>query len=106
MLGWQVLFLSASEEINRQPDVYWTSVMDIARKNNLARIIRSPQPAAPVTSAPACPGHGKVSRVEQGRLHHTPPTTHHTPRTHPACRPLTREAVHQVLADHGAQRYG
>ena len=35
-----MLFLSASEEINRQPDVYWTSVMDIARRNNLARIIR------------------------------------------------------------------
>ena len=43
LCGLQVLFLSASEEINRQPDVYWASVMDIARRNNLSRIIRCSQ---------------------------------------------------------------
>eukprot|EP00798_Chlamydomonas_sp_ICE-L_P004979 gene4979-34758_t len=35
-----VEFLSSSEEINKRPDEYWTLVMDIARKNNLKRIIR------------------------------------------------------------------
>ena len=39
----QVLFLSASEEINKSADKYWTSVMDIARRNNLNRIIRCSQ---------------------------------------------------------------
>jgi tyrosyl-tRNA synthetase len=39
----QVIFLSASEEINKKPDEYWTLVMDIARKNNLKRIIRCSQ---------------------------------------------------------------
>ncbi|KAK9830418.1 hypothetical protein WJX72_011652 [[Myrmecia] bisecta] len=39
-IGTKVLFLNASEEINKQPDVYWTLVMDIARKNNLKRILR------------------------------------------------------------------
>ena len=38
-----MLFLSASEEINKAPDSYWTSVMDIARRNNLSRIIRCSQ---------------------------------------------------------------
>jgi hypothetical protein len=41
--GTQVIFLSASEEINKKPDEYWTLVMDIARKNNLKRIIRCSQ---------------------------------------------------------------
>lgn len=36
----QVLFLSASDEINKHPDEYWTLVMDIARRNSLARIRR------------------------------------------------------------------
>ena len=36
----QVQFLSASAEINAKPDVYWQLVMDIARKNNLKRILR------------------------------------------------------------------
>lgn len=36
----QVEFLSSSEEINKRPDEYWTLVMDIARKNNLKRIVR------------------------------------------------------------------
>jgi len=35
-----VEFLSSSEEINKRPDEYWTLVMDIARKNNLKRILR------------------------------------------------------------------
>ena len=32
-----------SEEINKRPDEYWTLVMDIARKNNLKRIVRCSQ---------------------------------------------------------------
>ena len=43
MSMWQVLFLSASEEINKRPDKYWTLVMDIARRNNLKRIVRCSQ---------------------------------------------------------------
>eukprot|EP00884_Botryococcus_braunii_P006473 jgi/Botrbrau1/15827/Bobra.40_1s0013.1 len=42
-IGDKVLFLSASEEINKQPGEYWTLVMDVARKNNLKRIIRCSQ---------------------------------------------------------------
>ncbi|KAA8497570.1 Tyrosine--tRNA ligase 1, cytoplasmic [Porphyridium purpureum] len=38
-----VQFLWASEEINRRPDEYWMKVMDIARRNNLARVIRCSQ---------------------------------------------------------------
>lgn len=38
-----VEFLSSSEEINKRPDEYWTLVMDIARKNNLKRILRCSQ---------------------------------------------------------------
>ena len=37
----RVEFLSSSETINSRPEEYWTLVMDIARKNNLKRIIRS-----------------------------------------------------------------
>jgi len=36
----QVLFLSASEEINKKPEEYWTLVMDIAKRNSLGRIKR------------------------------------------------------------------
>lgn len=36
----QVIFMSASEEINRNPNEYWTLVMDIARRNSLARVRR------------------------------------------------------------------
>lgn len=39
----RVEFLSSSEEINKRPDEYWTLVMDIARKNNLKRILRCSQ---------------------------------------------------------------
>lgn len=39
----RVEFLHASDEINRQPDVYWTLVMDIAAKNNLKRVVRCSQ---------------------------------------------------------------
>ncbi|KAK2078212.1 hypothetical protein QBZ16_004080 [Prototheca wickerhamii] len=39
----KVEFLHASEEINKRPDEYWTLVMDIARKNNIKRIIRCSQ---------------------------------------------------------------
>lgn len=39
----RVEFLSASEEINKRPDEYWTLVMDIARKNKLNRIMRCTQ---------------------------------------------------------------
>lgn len=35
-----VEFINSSEEINSRADQYWTLVMDIARKNNLKRIIR------------------------------------------------------------------
>lgn len=35
-----VQFLWASDEINANPDKYWTLVMDIARRNNIARIQR------------------------------------------------------------------
>ena len=36
----QVLFLSASEEINKKPEEYWTLVMDVAKRNSLGRIKR------------------------------------------------------------------
>ncbi len=36
----QVQFLWSSEEINARSGEYWPLVMDIARRNNLARIIR------------------------------------------------------------------
>eukprot|EP00250_Pteridium_aquilinum_P019774 c24564_g1_i2 orf=357-1589(+) len=36
----RVQFLWSSEEINSKADVYWPLVMDIARRNNLKRIIR------------------------------------------------------------------
>lgn len=42
----RVEFLNSSEEINKRPDEYWTLVMDIARKNNLKRIVRYSQSAA------------------------------------------------------------
>jgi tyrosyl-tRNA synthetase len=35
-----VQFLWSSEEINSKAHEYWPLVMDIARKNNLARIVR------------------------------------------------------------------
>ncbi|CAA6657167.1 unnamed protein product [Spirodela intermedia] len=35
-----VEFLWTSEEINKRPNEYWTLVMDIARRNNLPRILR------------------------------------------------------------------
>eukprot|EP00741_Cyanophora_paradoxa_P008711 tig00001371_g8433.t1 len=38
-----VEFLWASEEINKRPNEYWLRVMDIARKNNLNRIVRCSQ---------------------------------------------------------------
>ncbi|PRW44958.1 tyrosine--tRNA ligase cytoplasmic [Chlorella sorokiniana] len=38
-----VEFLSASEEINKRADEYWQLVLDIARKNNLKRILRCTQ---------------------------------------------------------------
>lgn len=38
-----VEFLHASEEINKQPDAYWTLVMDVAAKNSLKRIVRCSQ---------------------------------------------------------------
>ncbi len=39
----KVKFLWASEEINKRPDEYWGLVMNIARKNNLKRILRCTQ---------------------------------------------------------------
>lgn len=39
----KVEFLWASEEINKRPNEYWSLVMDVARKNNLKRIIRCSQ---------------------------------------------------------------
>ena len=38
-----VKFLWASEEINRRPAEYWMMVMDIARKNTIARIQKCSQ---------------------------------------------------------------
>ena len=38
-----MLFLWASEEINRSPDEYWTLVMDVARRSTLARVRRCSQ---------------------------------------------------------------
>jgi len=38
-----VKFLWASEEINRRPDEYWSTVIDISRKNNISRIKRCAQ---------------------------------------------------------------
>jgi tyrosyl-tRNA synthetase len=42
-IGERVLFLNASEEINARAGEYWTLVMDVARRNNLKRIIRCSQ---------------------------------------------------------------
>lgn len=42
-IGEKVLFLNASEEINARAGEYWTLVMDVARRNNLKRIIRCSQ---------------------------------------------------------------
>ena len=42
-IGDKVLFLNASEEINARAGEYWTLVMDVARRNNLKRIIRCSQ---------------------------------------------------------------
>jgi tyrosyl-tRNA synthetase len=42
-IGDRVLFLNASEEINARAGEYWTLVMDVARRNNLKRIIRCSQ---------------------------------------------------------------
>ncbi|EFN56220.1 hypothetical protein CHLNCDRAFT_30844 [Chlorella variabilis] len=39
----RVEFLSCSEEINKRPDEYWSLVMDIARRNNLKRVLRCTQ---------------------------------------------------------------
>jgi tyrosyl-tRNA synthetase len=39
----RVQFLNSSEVINASPDEYWTLVMDIARRNNLKRILRCSQ---------------------------------------------------------------
>lgn len=39
----KVQFLWASDEINKRPNEYWLLVMDIARKNNLKRVIRCSQ---------------------------------------------------------------
>ena len=39
----RVEFLWASEEINKRPEEYWTLVMDIARRNSLARVVRCSQ---------------------------------------------------------------
>jgi tyrosyl-tRNA synthetase len=39
----RVEFLYASEEIGRRPDEYWTLVMDVARRNNLKRVVRCSQ---------------------------------------------------------------
>ncbi|KAF8060281.1 tyrosine--tRNA ligase 1 [Scenedesmus sp. PABB004] len=39
----RVQFINSSEEINARPDEYWTLVMDIARRNNLKRIVRCSQ---------------------------------------------------------------
>jgi tyrosyl-tRNA synthetase len=38
-----VKFLWASEEINKRPDEYWSTVIDIARKNTYDRIVRCSQ---------------------------------------------------------------
>lgn len=35
--------MNSSEEINSRANEYWTLVMDIARKNNLKRILRCSQ---------------------------------------------------------------
>lgn len=39
----RVQFLSCSDEINKRPEEYWTLVMDIARKNNVKRVLRCTQ---------------------------------------------------------------
>jgi tyrosyl-tRNA synthetase len=38
-----VKFLWAAEEINKRPDEYWSTVIDISRKNNISRIKRCAQ---------------------------------------------------------------
>lgn len=56
----RVQFLSASDEINKRPDEYWSLVMDIARRNNLKRIVRyllqPPRPIACTWWLAACSG--------------------------------------------------
>jgi len=42
-IGDKVVFLNASEEINARAGEYWTLVMDVARRNNLKRIVRCSQ---------------------------------------------------------------
>ena len=42
-VGDKVVFLNASEEINARAGEYWTLVMDVARRNNLKRIVRCSQ---------------------------------------------------------------
>ena len=42
-IGDRVHFLNASDEINARPAEYWTLVMDVARRNNLKRIVRCSQ---------------------------------------------------------------
>jgi hypothetical protein len=43
MTGGRVQFLSSSEEINARAAEYWPLVLDIARKNSLARVVRCSQ---------------------------------------------------------------
>ena len=38
-----VKFLWCSEEINKRPNEYWSTVIDISRKNNISRIKRCAQ---------------------------------------------------------------
>lgn len=42
-MGEKVHFLNASDEINARAGEYWTLVMDVARRNNLKRIVRCSQ---------------------------------------------------------------
>lgn len=42
-VGDKVHFLNASDEINARAGEYWTLVMDVARRNNLKRIVRCSQ---------------------------------------------------------------
>jgi tyrosyl-tRNA synthetase len=61
-----VQFINSSEEINSRPDEYWTLVMDIARKNNLKRIIRC-RCGWDFVGGGAVEGGGAQGRGEQGK---------------------------------------
>lgn len=64
-----LLALPAAEEINKRADEYWRLVLDIARKNNLKRILRCTQVGV-LALGSSCPclirqlGEGRILRCK------------------------------------------